>query len=128
MKRMTLWGEDENDERLIQQIINHGKTVTCTPKVWYYNSPDEEPTVIGDIVGVYNAKNILKCKIEITENYEISFGEVNLRIANGELTESIEQFKKNHVYCWERELSKDGYTLDDHTIIVVEHFKLISIN
>jgi len=66
--------------------------------------------------------------IEITENYEIRFGDSNMHIASGELYDSIEGFKNDHISCWESDLKRQGITLDDDTIMVVEHFKLIPIN
>jgi uncharacterized protein YhfF len=127
MKKMTLWGIDENDETLIDEIIKKKKIITCSPKVWYYNDPEEEPTNVGDIVAVCNVKGIRRCIIEIVENYEITYGNVDIRIAEGEGFSNVEEFKKAHNFCWEDSLRKEGFTLDESTLIVVEHFKLISV-
>jgi len=128
MKTITFWSKDENDETLINEVLYKGKTATCTPKCWYYDTPGEEPTFVGDIVAVLDAKRVLRGMIEITENYEIRFGDSNMHIASGELYDSIEGFKNDHISCWESDLKRQGITLDDDTIMVVEHFKLIPIN
>lgn len=127
MKKIIFWGKDENDDRLISEVILGAKTVTCTPKVWYYDDPIEEPTVIGDLVAVFDRRGNQRCTIEITENYEIPYGLVDDRIAKGENCLSIEEFYNDHNFCWEEPLRNEGLSLTNETIIVVEHFKLISI-
>lgn len=127
MKKIIFWGRDENDDRLLNEVISEVKTVTCTPKIWYYGNPEEEPTIIGDIVAVYDRKGNHRCTIEITENYEIPYGLVDDRIAKGENCSSIEEFYKDHNFCWEQPMINEGLILSDDTIIVVEHFKFISI-
>jgi uncharacterized protein YhfF len=127
MKRMTLWGRDENDESLIEQVIRQVKTVTCTPKIWYYDNPGEEPTQVGDRVRVYNRQGVHRCTIEITENYELPFGRVDERIARGEHCADIAEFRADHAMVWQADLEKEGYSLSDDLVIVVEHFRLISV-
>ncbi|BBE30978.1 hypothetical protein OSSY52_11190 [Tepiditoga spiralis] len=127
MKKTTVWGKDENDNSVIDQIINKGKTVICTPKYWYDKEPEISKTKVGDLVAIYTKKGEHACNIEITEKYEIPFGQVTERIAKGELFNSIEEFKEFHKKIWSEELNKDWLAINDDTIIVVEHFKLHSI-
>jgi uncharacterized protein YhfF len=127
MKKMCLWGIDQYDDRLINEVISGVKTVTCTPKLWYYGNPEEEPTVVGDLVAIYDRRENHRCTIEITENYEISFEKVDERIAKGENYASIEDFNIDHVKCWEQPLLNEGHELTHDTVIVIEHFKLISV-
>ena len=124
MKRTTFWGEDENDERLVFQIIEGVKTATCTPKCWYDALP-EEITDVGETIEVFSKKGEFMCKIEITEKYEIPFGEIDDRTVKGENSYSYEEFHKDHVYAWEEDLRNEGHQLNDHTMIVVEHFRLV---
>ncbi|WP_339148955.1 MULTISPECIES: ASCH domain-containing protein [unclassified Sutcliffiella] len=127
MKKMTLWGRDEQDDRLVLEVIRGEKTATCTPKVWYYDSPEEPPTEVGDLVAVYDQQGKNRCTILITENYEIPFGDVDERIAKAENAISVEEFRKDHLVSWEEALRQEGIELNDHTIIVVEHFELVEI-
>lgn len=127
MKKMTLWGRDEQDDRLVLEVIRGEKTATCTPRVWYYDSPEEPPTEVGDLVAVYDQQGKQRCTILITENYEMLFGDVNVRIANAENNNSVEEFRKDHIVSWEEALRQEGIELDDNTVIVVEHFELVEI-
>ena len=127
MKKMTLWGRDEQDDRLVLEVITGEKTATCTPKVWYYDFPNEPPTEVGDLVAVHDQQGKHRCTIRITENYEIRFGDVNVRIAKAENTNSVEEFRKDHFVSWEEALRQEGRDLDDDTIIVVEHFELVEV-
>lgn len=124
---MTLWGRDEQDDRLVLEVIRGEKTATCTPRVWYYDSPEEPPTEVGDLVAVYDQQGKQRCTILITENYEMLFGDVNVRIANAENNNSVEEFRKDHIVSWEEALRQEGIELDDNTVIVVEHFELVEI-
>jgi uncharacterized protein YhfF len=127
MKKMVLWGRDEHDDRLVLEVIRGEKTATCTPKVWYYDSPEEPTTEVGDLVAVYDQRGKHRCTILITENYEIHFGDVDERIAKAENVETIEEFREDHIFSWEEALRQEGIGLDDNTIIVVEHFALVEI-
>ncbi|WP_187442078.1 ASCH domain-containing protein [Sutcliffiella horikoshii] len=125
MKKMTLWGRDEQDDRLVLEVIRGEKTATCTPKVWYYDSPEELPTEVGDLVTVHDQQGNHRCTIRITENYEIRFGDVDERIAKAENSNSVGEFGKDHIVSWKEALRQEGIGLDDDTIIVVEHFELV---
>jgi uncharacterized protein YhfF len=125
MKKLIFWGRDENDENLINQVISGIKTATCTPKAWYYDQPEEEPIEFGDLVAVYNAKGVQRCIIQITENYEIPFGKIGEKVSMGEGYDTLEEYIKDHIWCWKDDLKKDGHELNEDTEIVVEHFKLI---
>lgn len=125
MKKMTLWGRDEQDDRLVLEVIRAEKTATCTPRVWYYDSPEEPPTEVGDLVAVHDQQGKHRCSILITENYEMLFGDVDERIAKAENSNSIEEFRKDHIVSWEEALRQEGIELDDNTVIVVEHFELV---
>ncbi len=63
--------------------------------------------------------------ILIDRVYEIPFGEVTDEIVKGECEASVEAFKADHHRSWDEDLAKMGMTLDDSTMIVVEHFTLV---
>ncbi|WP_312115911.1 ASCH domain-containing protein [Brevibacillus reuszeri] len=124
MKRTTFWGRDENDERLVEQIIEGKKTATCTPKCWYDALP-EEATEVGEMLEVFSKKGNYMCTIEITKKYEVPFGQIDDETVRGENCVSYEEFRKDHIFAWENDLKREGKELNDHTIIVVEHFRLV---
>ncbi|RFB15024.1 ASCH domain-containing protein [Bacillus sp. HNG] len=130
MKRIDFWGRDEYDERLLEEVLRGVKTVTCTPKVWYDQLPNEEKSEIGDIIQVFTKRNEHKANLQITDFYEIRFGEVNgevgERIAKGE-NSTLDEFIEDHIFSWEKPLKNDGYELNEDTIIVVEHFQVTDI-
>ncbi|WP_010676487.1 ASCH domain-containing protein [Bacillus timonensis] len=130
MKRIDFWGRDEYDERLLEEVLRGVKTVTCTPKVWYDQLPDEEKAEIGDIIQVFTKRNEHKANIQITDFYEIRFGEiqgeVGNRIAKGE-NSTLDEFIEDHIFSWEKPLKIDGYELNEDTLIIVEHFKITDI-
>ncbi|WP_449537490.1 ASCH domain-containing protein [Ferdinandcohnia sp. Marseille-Q9671] len=130
MKRIDFWGRDENDERLLEEVLRGVKTVTCTPKVWYDQLPDEEKSDVGEIVQVFTKKNEHKANLQITDLYEIRFGEIKgelgQRIAEGE-NSTLDEFIEDHIFSWEKPLQNDGHVLNEDTIIIVEHFKVTDI-
>lgn len=130
MKRIDFWGRDEYDERLLEEVLRGVKTVTCTPKVWYDQLPDEEKSEIGDCLQAVTKRNEHKANIQITDFYEIRFGEIQgeigNKIAKGE-NSTLDEFIEDHIYSWEKPLQMDGYELNEDTIIIVEHFKVTDI-
>ncbi len=130
MKRIDFWGRDEYDERLLEEVLRGVKTVTCTPKVWYDQLPNEEKSEKGDIIQVVTKRNEHKANLQITDFYEIRFGEiqgeVGERIAKGE-NSTLDEFTRDHIFSWDKPLKSDGFELNEDTIIVVEHFKVTDI-
>ncbi|MEH7237126.1 ASCH domain-containing protein [Bacillus sp. JJ1562] len=130
MKRIDFWGRDEYDERLLEEVLRGVKTVTCTPMVWYDQLPSDEKSEIGDIIQVFTKRNEHKANIQITDFYEIRFGEiqgeVGERIAKGE-NSTLDEFIEDHIFSWEKPLQNDGFELNEDTIIVVEHFNVTDI-
>lgn len=126
MKRTTFWGRDETDDHLILQILRGEKTATCSIAAWYYNNPAEEPTAPGDLVEVLDAGGARRCIIKIDRVYELPFGRVGDDIVKGECCSTIDDFRSSHHQCWDDDLAKAGMKLDDQTLLVVEHFHLVS--
>ncbi|MFT4412891.1 ASCH domain-containing protein [Fredinandcohnia humi] len=130
MKRIDFWGRDEHDERLLEEVLRGLKTVTCTPKVWYDQLPEEEKSDVGELVHIFTKKNEHKANLEITDIYKIPFGEIKgeigENIAKGE-NSTLEEFIQDHIFSWRDALHNDGYELNEDTIIVVEHFKVIDV-
>jgi uncharacterized protein YhfF len=126
LKRTTFWGRDEADDHLIRQILRGEKTVTCSIAAWYYNNPDEEPTEPGDLVEVLDATGRRRCIIQIEQVYELPFGLVDDSIVKGECCESVGEYRADHHLCWDSDLAMAGMKLDDQTLLVIEHFRLVS--
>jgi uncharacterized protein YhfF len=128
MKKLTFWGRDENNERLLVECLLGVKTATCTPKIWYDALPEEEQGDVGTQFEVYTKKDIHACTIEITEIIKIPFGEIKgeigEKIAKAE-NSTLAQFIKDHIFSWKEDLLKEGVELSEDTPIIVEYFKLI---
>lgn len=130
MKRMTFWGRNDHDERLLVECMLGVKTATCTPKVWYDASDDDEKGDVGTQFEVFTKKGDHACTIEITDQFEIKFGdikgEIGERIAKGE-NSTLDEFIADHIFSWKDALLEDGLELNTDTIIVVEFFKLVQV-
>jgi uncharacterized protein YhfF len=128
-KKMDFWGRDKYDERLLEEVLRGLKTATCTPKVWYDPLPEEEKSNIGDLFDIYTKAGEHRCTIEITDIYEIAFGDIKseagARIASGE-NSTLEEYIKDHIFTWKEPLESEGHAFNANTIIIVEHFKLVS--
>lgn len=124
LKRTQFWGEDENDDRLIRQIIAGKKTATACPAEIYFE-PDGDYEdggfVVGDLVEVYDLKCKLRCTIRITEYYTTRFGDIPEKLWRGECNSSAEEFQKDHIYCWPE------YDVTDDFLIAINHFELVEV-
>jgi uncharacterized protein YhfF len=122
LKRTQFWGKDENDDRLILQIIAGKKTATvCPSEIYSLPEGDYEDGgfVKGDIVEVYDLKERLRCIIKITEVYETAFGDIPEKLWKGECNNSEEEFKDDHISCWSEYSVTDGFR------ITANHFELV---
>lgn len=64
LKRTQFWGEDENDDRLVRQIIAGHKTATACPAAEYYlpdGDYEDGGFEVGGEVEVYDLKKQLRC-------------------------------------------------------------------
>ena len=124
LKRTQFWGRDENDDRLILQIIDGKKTATACPAEVYFE-PDGEfedgGFEVGDSVEVYDLKGSLRCLIKITEYYTTRFGDIPERLWRGECNTSAKEFQDDHIFCWPE------WEVDDDFLIAVNHFELIEV-
>lgn len=121
-KRMQFWGNDENDDSLIIEILNGQKTATVTSEDKYYEPGgeyDDGGWEIGDIVDVYDLKNRYRCKVRITDVYPVKFGYVPEKLWRGEACKSKKQFQDIHRDCWPQ------YQLDDEYKLIATHFELV---
>ncbi len=124
LKRTQFWGENDDDDSLIVQIIEGKKTATACPKEEYFLSDgeyDDGGFEVGDLVEVYYLKNRLRCIIKITEFYETTIGKMPEKLWLGEGNKSAEEFKRNHINCWPE------YQVNDEFEISVNHFELVKI-
>ena len=122
LKRTQFWGENEDDDRLIRQIIEGRKTATaCPAEVYFLPDGDYEDGgfEVGDLVEVYDLRKQLRCIIRITEYYNTTFGDIPEKLWKGEGNSSAEEFKKNHLKCWSE------YKVTDDFGIAVNHFELV---
>ncbi|THB79363.1 MAG: ASCH domain-containing protein [Desulfobulbaceae bacterium] len=101
LKRTQFWGEDDDDDRLILQVLAGEKTATAGPTVDYdtpYGPYDDGGYEAGDLVEVCDLKKRLRCIINITECYHTSIGQIPEKLWRGEGNRSAAEFKENHRY------------------------------
>ncbi len=124
LKRMQFWGEDENDDGLIMEILGGIKTATVGSAEKYYQAEgdfDDGGWETGDLVEVYDLKQRLRCRIRITEVYPVKFGEIPEKLWKGEACRSASHFQEVHRACW------PDYPLTDEFKLVATHFELVEI-
>ncbi len=121
-KRMQFWGEDENDDSLVREVLAGLKTATVC-KADEYHLPegdyDDGGWEVGDVVEVYDLKGRLRCTIEITEVYLVRFGEIPEKLWREEACRSAEHFQEAHRHCW------PDYDLTDDFAMMATHFRLL---
>ncbi len=128
MKHCTFWGETADDERLVAAIIAGLKTATCEPKIWAEDPDnDEEPAEPGEQVAVMSKRGRHLCTIEITEKYEVPFGQADEKLVKGEACRDLAHFKEAHRKAWGKDLKREGHPLTDETVLVAQHFRLVSV-
>lgn len=123
-KRIQFWGEDENDDSLVREIIRREKTATVC-KADKYNLPDGEYDdggfQVGELVEVYDLKQRLRCIVRITEVYNVQFGDIPEKLWRGEACSSVEHFRKAHRHCW------PDYDLTPDFEMTATHFELVEV-
>ncbi|MBN2388487.1 MAG: ASCH domain-containing protein [Anaerolineales bacterium] len=123
-KRIQFWGEDENDDRLVVEILEGKKTATVCKADEYYESDgefDDGGLETGDLVDVFDLKQQLRCRIRITDVYPVLFGKIPERLWMGEVCQSAEHFQEAHRHCW-----LDNDLTDDFELVAI-HFELVEI-
>ena len=124
LKRIQFWGEDDNDDSLVVDIIEGKKTATVCKADEYYESDgdyDDGGLEVGDLVDVYDLNQNLRCRIRITEVYPVLFGDIPEKLWRGEVCRSAEHFQDAHRYCW------PDYNLTDDFEMIATHFELVEI-
>lgn len=121
-KRMQFWGEDENDDHLVVEILNGEKTATVC-KADEYDLPDGEfddgGCQVGDLADVYDLKGVKRCVIRITEVYPVAFGDIPEKLWRGEACRSVAHFQDAHRHCWPE------YDLTPDFQLMATHFELV---
>jgi len=121
-KRMQFWGENENDDHLVVDILNGEKTATVC-KADEYDLPDGEYDdggwQVGELADVYDLKGVKRCVIRITEVYQVSFGDIPEKLWRGEACRSVEHFQEAHRHCWPE------YNLTPDFQLMATHFELV---
>ena len=122
LKRMQFWGENENDDSLILEILEGKKTATVCDASKYYEAEgefDDGGWETGDLVEVYDLKGQLRCCVRITEVYPVPFGKIPEKLWKGEACRSAEHFQEVHRRCW------PDYDLTDDFELMATHFELV---
>jgi len=119
---MQFWGEDENDDHLICEILRGEKTATVCKAAEYHlpeGEYDDGGWQIGDVVAVYDSKKRVRCVVRITEVYNVRFGNIPEKLWQGEACSSAEHFREAHRHCW------PNYNLTPDFEMTATHFELI---
>ena len=128
MKHCTFWGETADDEHLVAAIIAGLKTATSEPKIWAEDPDnDEAPAEPGEQVAVLSKRGRHLCTIEVTDSYEVVFGRADERLIRGEACRDLAHFKEAHRKAWGKDLKREGHPLTDDTVLVAQHFRLVSV-
>lgn len=123
-RRMQFWGEDENDDRLIVEILEGKKTATVSSAEKYYLADgeyDDGGYLTGELVDVYDLKGQLRCRVRITKVYPLLFGKIPKELWQGEACHSAAHFQEVHRQSW------PDYDLSDEFELIATHFKLEEI-
>ena len=124
LKRMQFWGEDEDDDHLVREILDGLKTATVC-KADEYHLPegdyDDGGWEVGELVEVFDLRGNLRCRIRITEVYRVRFGDVPEKLWRGEACRDVEHFRAAHRHCW------PDYDLTDDFEMMATHFELVEV-
>ncbi len=123
-KRMQFWGENEDDDALVLEIERGEKTATACKFDDYtqsYGPYDDGNWRVGDAVEVYDLKQRLRCLIEITEVYPVTWASIPEKLWQGEACCSAQHFREAHLHCWPE------YQIDDNFKMMATHFKLVQV-
>lgn len=124
-KRTQFWGLDENDDRLLLEVISGHKTATAC-KADEYDMPmgefDDGGMAVGDLVDVHDLKGRLRCVIRVTEVYLAKFGDIPEKLWRGENCADAGHFRDEHRKCW------PDYSLTDDFEIMATHFELVEVH
>jgi len=121
---MQFWGENEDDDSLVVEVIEGKKTATVCKADEYYlpeGDYDSGGWEVGDVVEVYDNKNNLRCLIEITEVYNTAFGDFPDKLWKEEVCRDAEHFRDAHRNCW------PDYDLTDDFEMTATHFRLVKV-
>ena len=124
LKRMQLWGENEDDDSLVVEILQGMKTATAC-KADIYNEAegefDDGGWQAGEVVDVYDLKERLRCRVRITGVYPFLFGNIPEKLWRGEACRDAKHFQDAHRHCWPE------YDLTDDFELMATHFELVEI-
>ena len=127
MKSLTIWGEEENQNAHINEIIQGRKKAFCTPEIWYGNIEGEPETFKGDRLILKDPSGKDRVLIEITKIIHLPFGEADESLAKAVLDCDLQDFRDAHRFYWEEDLHEDNIILDDKFLIVTEYFTILEI-
>jgi uncharacterized protein YhfF len=119
----------ENDggagERLIQQILSGAKTATACPKIFYETKDlDELRAGVGRLLTVVDKHDRPRCVIRQLAVFETTYGAPDPRLVAGEVCADAAEFRRGHEHVWDDLFAKEGSSLRDDTVLVVELFEL----
>jgi uncharacterized protein YhfF len=131
-RKMIFGGNDDGGlgDKLIQQVLDGIKTATCDLKCF---CTEQEVADLAAEPGwfetVVDAKGNARCNVQITDVYETTIGNPDLRLVRGEGDgEDVEKFKHQHNEWFQAMLKNKGLPpLTDDAILIAWEFKLVEM-
>ncbi len=124
LRRTQFWGENDDDDSLVVEILQGLKTATACKAATYNEAEgeyDDGGGEVGELVDVYDLKERLRCRIRITEVYPFLFGNIPEKLWRGEVCRDAQHFQDAHRHCWPE------YDLKDDFELMATHFELVDV-
>lgn len=123
-KRTQFWGQDDNDDSLVIEILEGKKTATVCKADEHdlsFGEYDDGGMEVGDLVDVFDLRGTHRCVIRVTEVYLVTFGDIPEKLWRGEVCTSAEHFREAHRFCW------PDYDLTPDFEMMATHFELVEV-
>lgn len=129
---MTFGGDNDGGlgEKLIQQVLVGIKTATCDLKcLCTAQEIADLAAEAGWFETVVDAKGNARCNIQITDVYETTIGNPDMRLVRGEGDgEDVEEFKREHHEWFQTVLKNKGLPpLTDDAVLIAWEFELVEV-
>lgn len=120
-------------DKLVGAILSGAKTSTTGLLIGYERANEALPEV-GQLSAVVDSAGRRVAAIELTDVRVIRLADADLShaLAEGEGDESVAQWRAGHETFWHSaevraELGDPDFTVDDDTLVVTEHFRLVHV-
>lgn len=131
-RKMIFGGDNDGGlgEKLIQQVLDGIKTATCELRSFCTAQEIADlDAEAGWFETVIDAAGDARCNVRITDIYETTIGDPDLRLVRGEGDgDDVEKFKRDHRGWFQGVLADKGLPpLTDDAILVAWEFELTEL-